>query len=145
MQVKGLFNKLNVDYKLFELDQLGAHSVALHAQPPERPVRVQHAEQSLTSHNTGLMGLWGCGHPADGQDVQNALYDVTSRRTVPQVFVDGKFLGGCDGGCTHACCAIFYCLCCAPVVLMDLPQPQAYAHVLSTSCSVAQMLYGFFQ
>ena len=23
MQVKGLFNKLNVDYKLFELDQIG--------------------------------------------------------------------------------------------------------------------------
>jgi len=23
-QVKGLFNKLNVDYKLFELDQIGA-------------------------------------------------------------------------------------------------------------------------
>ncbi|KAK9832794.1 hypothetical protein WJX81_001740 [Elliptochloris bilobata] len=54
-QVKGLFNKLNVDYKLFELDQI-----------------------------------------ADGQDVQNALHDVTSRRTVPQVFVDGKFIGGCD-------------------------------------------------
>ena len=44
---------------------------------------------------------------ADGQDVQDALNDVTSRRTVPQVFVSGKFIGGCDGelaACLH--CAI---------------------------------------
>jgi len=26
-----------------------------------------------------------------------ALFDVTSRRTVPQVFVDGNFIGGADG------------------------------------------------
>ena len=29
--------------------------------------------------------------------MQMALFDVTSRRTVPQVFVDGNFIGGADG------------------------------------------------
>ena len=38
-----------------------------------------------------------CGFAADGDDVQDALMDVTGRRTVPQVFVGSKFLGGCDG------------------------------------------------
>ena len=34
---------------------------------------------------------------ADGEDVQDALMDVTGRRTVPQVFVGSQFVGGCDG------------------------------------------------
>ncbi len=34
---------------------------------------------------------------ADGDDVQDALMDVTGRRTVPQVFIGSKFVGGCDG------------------------------------------------
>lgn len=33
---------------------------------------------------------------ADGEDVQDALMDVTGRRTVPQVFIGSKFVGGCD-------------------------------------------------
>ncbi len=32
--------------------------------------------------------------------MQDALYDITSRRTVPQVFVNGEFIGGCDGAHT---------------------------------------------
>ena len=34
---------------------------------------------------------------ADGEEVQNALMDVTGSRTVPQVFVGSKYIGGCDG------------------------------------------------
>ncbi len=34
---------------------------------------------------------------ADGQEVQDALYSVSGSRTVPQVFVDGSFIGGADG------------------------------------------------
>jgi glutaredoxin 3 len=36
---------------------------------------------------------------ADGQEVQDALYSVSGSRTVPQVFVDGKYIGGSDGTC----------------------------------------------
>lgn len=44
---------------------------------------------------------------ADGEDVQDALMDVTGRRTVPQVFIGSKFVGGCDGesqvNCVNTC------------------------------------------
>lgn len=33
----------------------------------------------------------------DGWEIQDALSDMVGRRTVPQVFVHGKHLGGSDG------------------------------------------------
>jgi len=33
----------------------------------------------------------------DGSEIQDALRDIVGRRTVPQVFVHGKHLGGSDG------------------------------------------------
>ena len=33
----------------------------------------------------------------EGNDVQAALTELTGRRTVPQVFLKGEFIGGCDG------------------------------------------------
>lgn len=38
----------------------------------------------------------GC-RAEDGSDIQDALSDIVGRRTVPQVFVHGKHLGGSDG------------------------------------------------
>ncbi|CAD7697783.1 unnamed protein product [Ostreobium quekettii] len=35
-------------------------------------------------------------HIVEGDDIQDALYDITNSTTVPQVFVGGKFVGGCD-------------------------------------------------
>jgi glutaredoxin 3 len=32
----------------------------------------------------------------EGDDVQAALYDISSSRTVPQVFIGGEFVGGAD-------------------------------------------------
>lgn len=32
----------------------------------------------------------------DGYQIQNILLDLVGRRTVPQVFVNGKHVGGCD-------------------------------------------------
>ncbi|QDZ24241.1 glutaredoxin [Chloropicon primus] len=32
----------------------------------------------------------------EGPDVQEALQELTGVRTVPQVFVKGEFIGGCD-------------------------------------------------
>lgn len=33
----------------------------------------------------------------DGSAVQDALLELTGKRTVPQVFVGGALVGGCDG------------------------------------------------
>ena len=33
---------------------------------------------------------------ADGDRVQDALQSITGIRTVPQVFIGGKIIGGCD-------------------------------------------------
>ncbi|GIL70637.1 hypothetical protein Vretimale_3748 [Volvox reticuliferus] len=33
---------------------------------------------------------------SEGAEIQDALQPITGRRTVPQVFVGGKFIGGCD-------------------------------------------------
>ncbi|XP_004299783.1 PREDICTED: glutaredoxin-C4 [Fragaria vesca subsp. vesca] len=32
----------------------------------------------------------------DGRDIQDALSEIIGRRTVPQVFVNGKYIGGSD-------------------------------------------------
>lgn len=32
----------------------------------------------------------------EGDEIQDALYDITGVTTIPQVFVGGKFVGGCD-------------------------------------------------
>ncbi|KAJ4830787.1 Glutaredoxin-C4 [Turnera subulata] len=32
----------------------------------------------------------------DGSDIQDALSEIVGRRTVPQVFIDGKHIGGSD-------------------------------------------------
>ncbi|KAH9325680.1 hypothetical protein KI387_005858, partial [Taxus chinensis] len=32
----------------------------------------------------------------DGGEIQRALINLVSRRTVPQVFIDGKHIGGSD-------------------------------------------------
>lgn len=33
----------------------------------------------------------------DGGDIQDALRNIVGRRTVPQVFIKGKHIGGSDG------------------------------------------------
>ncbi|CAI0627980.1 unnamed protein product [Linum tenue] len=40
------------------------------------------------------VSLW---RAEDGYDIQEALGELVGRRTVPQVFVDGKHIGGSDG------------------------------------------------
>ena len=39
---------------------------------------------------------FGC-YAEDGSEIQDALSEIVGRRTVPQVFVHGKHLGGSDG------------------------------------------------
>ncbi|KAL3567050.1 hypothetical protein D5086_032465 [Populus alba] len=33
----------------------------------------------------------------DGHNIQDAMSEIVGRRTVPQVFIDGKHIGGSDG------------------------------------------------
>ncbi|MBA0683415.1 hypothetical protein Goari_025077 [Gossypium aridum] len=37
-----------------------------------------------------------CIFPGDGSDIQAALFEWTGQRTVPNVFIGGKHIGGCD-------------------------------------------------
>jgi len=41
-------------------------------------------------------GLMELDEVKDGADVQAALLDMTGQRTVPNIFVNGKHVGGCD-------------------------------------------------
>ncbi|PXF49818.1 Glutaredoxin [Gracilariopsis chorda] len=54
-QVKSLFNELDVDHTVWELDER-----------------------------------------ADGDDIKGVLLEKTGQRTVPNVFIGGKHVGGCD-------------------------------------------------
>jgi glutaredoxin len=39
-----------------------------------------------------------CGnHVEDGAAMQTALVEISKQRTVPNIFIKGKHLGGCDG------------------------------------------------
>ena len=42
-------------------------------------------------------GNVNCVPAVEGEDVMDALLSITHRRTVPQVFIQGEFIGGCDG------------------------------------------------
>ena len=54
-------------------------------------------------------GLLACApfHPqameldyeSDGSAIQNAIASAYGQRTVPAVFINGQFIGGCDGEC----------------------------------------------
>lgn len=38
-----------------------------------------------------------CNSEEDGADVQSALAEWTGQRSVPNVFIGGNHIGGCDG------------------------------------------------
>src|SRR4051794_29917794 len=57
----------------------------------------------------------------EGPDVQDALTQVTGSRTVPQVFVGGKFVGGCDGTCHPTALMLVSIACCAYQSRMSFP------------------------
>lgn len=52
----------------------------------------------------------------DGYEIQSVLLDLLGRSTVPQVFVNAKHIGGCDGWLPHTfklpltlCVSEFFC------------------------------------
>lgn len=46
---------------------------------------------------SSILCLPVCGFVDDGSDIQDALKGIVGRRTVPQVFINGKHIGGSDG------------------------------------------------
>lgn len=45
----------------------------------------------------GFFQVYELDVEADGSDIQNALFEITQQRSVPNVFISGKHIGGCDG------------------------------------------------
>lgn len=41
--------------------------------------------------------VWNYSYSEDGSEIQDALLEIVGKRTVPQVFIKGKHLGGSDG------------------------------------------------
>ena len=44
-----------------------------------------------------MLYLCGCCFAVEGDDIRDALAELTQSHTVPQVFIGGEFIGGCDG------------------------------------------------
>lgn len=44
-----------------------------------------------------LLSKFLCTLTDDGRNIQDALGEIVGRRTVPQVFINGKHIGGSDG------------------------------------------------
>eukprot|EP00850_Spirogloea_muscicola_P018440 SM000168S02639 [mRNA] locus=s168:202879:204658:- [translate_table: standard] len=76
-RAKNAFAELGVDPWVVELDE----RVGL--------VRRLRPAGSPTDHGQG-------GSAGDGADIQDQLYQMVGRRTVPQVFIDGNHIGGSD-------------------------------------------------
>lgn len=65
---------------------------------------------STHKHHTQAKGLFSklevpakvieCDVTEGGDKLREGLAEVTGRRTVPQVFIGGKHVGGCDGEST---------------------------------------------
>lgn len=68
---------------------------------PDYDILVELARlQTLCMHLTSHRPLRH--RAAEGAELQDTLSSITGRSTVPQVFIGGQFLGGCDGACqTH--------------------------------------------
>ena len=67
---------------------------------------------------------------ADGTEIQNALFEITKQRSVPNVFISGKHIGGCDGKFLE-CASLFY-------LGLLCPQSAYLTHLLSLSVSSRQ-------
>jgi len=102
--VKGLFKKLGVEALVLELDSFGMHST--HFLPFNQPsttsltcslgLTCSHAlllSRSLARRQSSCRCLPAFCVPADSllpveeQDIQDALFDLTGQKTVPNVFI----------------------------------------------------------
>jgi glutaredoxin len=113
LQVKGLFKKLQLDFQAVDLDEIRERPFPL---PPTRcqqfyplalkqtsrhgydVIQKSHPFPSAAAANVIISLSQPRPHFADeGEEVQDNLMQITGSRTVPQVFINGQYIGGCDG------------------------------------------------
>lgn len=101
LQVKGLFDKLGVPFKAIDLDTIGKLNAADTAPDRHLASRCSSAVCSRrTFFETGPSNHAAprcCCVAVEGDDIRDALAELTESHTVPQVFIGGEFIGGCDG------------------------------------------------
>ncbi|MBA0766834.1 hypothetical protein Gotri_015836 [Gossypium trilobum] len=86
VDVKQLLQQLGASFKAIELDK-------------ENPIRLLGMVGFIVCGSIGLRRRFGqhkCMVLGDGSDIQAALAEWTGQRTVPNVFIGGKHIGGCD-------------------------------------------------
>jgi len=75
------------------------HGDSLHLSPPQRPCTRYCRKAKAIFKEFQLKKepyVVELDHREDGSEIQDALSEIVGRRTVPQVFVNGKHLGGSD-------------------------------------------------
>jgi glutaredoxin 3 len=100
-QAKGLFTQLSVPAKVIECDVTflppNIHSVMSPLlTPAAAPLRDRQAKGLFTQLSVPAKVI-ECDVAEGGDKLREGLAEVTGRRTVPQVFIGGKHVGGCDG------------------------------------------------
>ncbi|GER47981.1 glutaredoxin [Striga asiatica] len=86
--VKDLLTKLGATFKAIELNtESDLDRLWLESSP-----------DPLVAHRFGnnLLNFEYDGLASDGSELQAALFEWTGQRTVPNVFIGGKHIGGCD-------------------------------------------------
>ncbi|RLN49775.1 hypothetical protein BBJ28_00014629 [Nothophytophthora sp. Chile5] len=78
-RVKGTFEVLDVPHEVVELDTRGRTGVF----------------SSIALYSCAYEYVYDCGS-ADGAEIQALLLELTGQRTVPNVFINGEHIGGCD-------------------------------------------------
>lgn len=61
------------------------------------------AKSALNSLSVKNMSVIELDKRSDGDSIQNALQELTGGRSVPRVFIQGKFIGGGDDVCKIIC------------------------------------------
>lgn len=54
--------------------------------------------------------VWDIENEPEMDAIQDYMLSLTGGRSVPRVFINGKFVGGCDDTCKYSiCCPLFAC------------------------------------
>lgn len=79
-----MLTQLGASFKVFELDEMSKEP---------KPVN---SNTYLMKFELSLMQIYYCYLTGDGGEIQAALSEWTGQSTVPNVFIKGKHIGGCD-------------------------------------------------
>jgi glutaredoxin 3 len=99
-RVKGLMGDLKVPALVFELDQIGERLAARFGGgggPRKCVPQTTRLAAAAPAPPAARPPTPFLARAADGPEIQATLGEVVGRKTVPQVFIGGKHVGGCDG------------------------------------------------